>query len=102
MMMSPYNLTLTEEVLTAIRNLEDGTSTIAEVQSVLESVVPLCENDGSNIRNAVRLAEADLEEIQFTTLLDEQVPAAIFRLDNLRGAVQGAEIELHQGTDTDR
>jgi hypothetical protein len=102
MMMSRYNLTLTEEVLAAIRNLEDGTSTIADVQSVLKSVVPLVENDGSTLKDAVRLAEADLEEIQFTKLLDEQVPAAIFRLDKLRGAVQRAEIELHQGTDTER
>lgn len=101
-MLSRYNLTLTEKVLATIRNLEDGTSTIAEVQSVLESVVPLFENDGSNIKDAVRLAEADLEEIQFTKLLDEQVPAAIFRLDKLRGAVQRAEIEVHQGADADR
>jgi hypothetical protein len=38
----------------------------------------------------MRLAEADLEEIQFTTLLDEQVPAAIFRLDGLRASIEGS------------
>ncbi|WP_255414751.1 hypothetical protein [Pseudarthrobacter sp. AG30] len=41
----------------------------------------------------MRLAAADLEEIQFTTLRDEQVPAGIFRLDNLRTAVQIADID---------
>lgn len=100
--MNHYNLTLTKEVLAAIRNLEDGISTLAEVHSVLQSVVPLFENDGSGIGNAVRLAEADLEEIQFTTLDDEQRPAAIFRLDKLRAAVQPSGIELDQGSDADR
>lgn len=93
-MMSHYNLTRTKEVLAAIRNLEDGTSTLAEVHSVLQSVVPPFENDGSGIGNAVRLAEADLEEIQFTTLHDEQGAAAIFRLDKLRAAVQPSEIRF--------
>jgi hypothetical protein len=33
------------------------------------------------------LAEADVEEIRFTTLLDEQHPAVVFRLDQLREAL---------------
>lgn len=52
--------------------------------------IPLFENDGSGIADFVRLAEADLEEIQFTALLDEQRPAAIFRLDALRATLGGA------------
>lgn len=92
-MMNSYNFRLARKVLEAIKNLENGRSSLAETQSVLESVAPLVENDGSGLENAIRLAAADLEEIQFTTLRDEQVPAAIFRLDNLRAAVQPADIE---------
>lgn len=92
-MMNEYNARLARKVLEAIKNLENGTSTLAETQSLLESVVPLFENDGLGLENAIRLAATDLEQIQFTTLQDEQVPAAIFRLDNLRSAVQPADIE---------
>lgn len=90
MKMNDYNTTVAPEVLAAIAGLEDGGLTLAEAQAVLESAVPRFENDGSGIGNAVRLAEADLEEIQFTTLLDEQRPAAILRLDQLRAAIEGA------------
>ena len=91
--MNNYNGRLARKVLEAIKNLENGTSTLAETQSVLESIAALFENDGSGLENAIRLASADLEEIQFTTLRDEQVPAAIFRLNTLRAAVQPADIE---------
>lgn len=93
MMMNNHNVRLAKNVLEAIKNLENGTSTLAETQSVLENVAPLFENDGSGLAHAMRLAAADLEEIQFTTLRDEQVPAAIFRLDNLRTAVHLADID---------
>jgi hypothetical protein len=92
-MMNNRNVRLAKKVLKAIKNLENGTSTLAETQSVLENVAPLFENDGSGLEHAMRLAAADLEEIQFTTLRDEQVPAGIFRLDNLRTAVQIADID---------
>ncbi|NYG58761.1 hypothetical protein BJ980_001684 [Nocardioides daedukensis] len=90
MTMNEYNATVAREVLTAIADLEAGTCTLAEVQAVLQGAIPRFENDGSGIASAVRLAEADLEEIQFTTLLDEQVPAAIFRLDELRASIEGS------------
>lgn len=88
MKMNDYNTTVARDVLDAIAGLEDGTLTLAEAQAVLQSAIPRFENDGSGIDVAVRLAEADLEEVQFTILLDEQRPAAIFRLDELRTAIE--------------
>lgn len=90
MTMNEYNAAVARGVLEAISDLEAGTSTLAQVQAVLLSAIPLFENDGSGVADAVRLAEADLEEIQFTTLLDEQVPAAIFRPDELRASIEGS------------
>lgn len=90
MTMNEYNATVAQDVLTAIADLEAGTITLAEAQAALQNAIPRLENDGSGLGEAVRLAEADLEEIQFTTLLDEQLPAAIFRLDELRARIEGS------------
>lgn len=90
MTMNEYNATVAQDVLTAIADLEAGTITLAEAQAALQNAIPRFENDGSGLGEAVRLAEADLEEIQFTTLLDEQLPAAIFRLDELRARIEGS------------
>jgi hypothetical protein len=90
MTMNEYNAAVAQGVLAAISDLEVGTRTLADVQAVLQSAISRIENDGSGVAEAMRLAEADLEEIQFTTLLDEQVPAAIFRLDGLRASIEGS------------
>lgn len=90
MTMNDYNAALIQGVLAAIAGLEQGNLALSEVQAVLQSSIQLIENDGSGIGAAVRLAEADLEEIQFTTLLDEQRHVAIFRLDRLRTAIEDA------------
>jgi hypothetical protein len=52
--------------------------------------LPSSKTTGSGVAEATRRAEADLEEIRFTVLLDEQRPAAVFRLDALRTAIVGA------------
>lgn len=80
MMMNDCSAAVAQEVLAAVAGLEAGTLTLGEAQSVLQSAIPRFENDGSGVANAVRLVEANLEEIQFTTLFDDQTPAAIFRL----------------------
>jgi len=90
MTMNETNAAIAQGVLAAISDLEAGTCTLAQVQTALQSAIPRFENDGSGVAEAVRLAEADLEEIQFTTLLDEQIPAAIFRLDELRALIEGS------------
>lgn len=90
MKMNDYNAAVAQEVLAAIAGLEAGTLGLDDTQAALQSAIARFENDGSGVANAVRLAEADLEEILFTTLIDEQRPAAIFRLDDLRTAIEGA------------
>lgn len=84
MNMNAYNSSVAARLSTAIHDFEAGLLSITEVQSALQSAIPLFENDGSGIADSVRLAEADLEEIQFTVPLDDQRPAEIFRLDDLR------------------
>ena len=44
-----------------------GELDLDEIQSALQSALGLLENDGSEIVEADRLAEADVEEIRFTT-----------------------------------
>lgn len=90
MKMNDYNAAVAQEVLAAIAGLEAGTLGLDDTQAALQSAIARFENDGSGVANAVRLAEADLEEILFTTLIDEQRPAVIFRLDDLRTAIEGA------------
>jgi hypothetical protein len=63
------------------------------MQATLQSVLALLERDESGVEQAVRLAEADVEEIRFTKLLDEQRPATVFRLDELRDQL-ARELEL--------
>lgn len=52
-------------------------------QSAVQAAISLLENDGTGVAEAVRLAEADIEEIRFTRLLGDQRSAVIFRLDEL-------------------
>jgi hypothetical protein len=90
MTLNDYNTAVAERLLAAITRFEAGTLTLADVHAAVHSAAPLFENDGSGVAEATRLAEADLEEIRFTVLLDEQRPAAVFRLDALRTAIVGA------------
>lgn len=88
--MNVYNAGVAARLSTAIQDYEAGLLSLAEVQSALQSTIPLLEDDRSGVADFVRLAEADLEEIQFTVLLDEQRPAAVFRLDELRATLGNA------------
>ncbi|WP_100348313.1 hypothetical protein [Luteimicrobium subarcticum] len=90
MKMNEYNSKVSSDVLAAISGLEIGSRSIGDVQAVLQSAIPQFENDGSEVADAVRLAEADIEEIQFTTLRDEQLGAVIFRLRDLRDILDEA------------
>lgn len=87
MNMNNYNADVAARIATAIQDFEAERLPLEEVQSALRSAASLVENDGSGVADLVRLAEADLETIQFTMLLDEQRQAAIFRLDMLRAAL---------------
>jgi hypothetical protein len=67
-----------------------GAADLDAVLASLHSALDLVENDGSGVRELVRLAEADIEEIRFTRLLGEQRPAVTRRLDELAAALEAA------------
>lgn len=88
MKMNEQNASIAGSVLVAIAEFESGVSLIHEVHAVLQSAVPRFENDGSGVADAVRLAEADLEELQFARPLDEQRLAAILLLEQLKDELE--------------
>lgn len=53
------------------------------VQAALQSALSLIERDGTATAEVIRQAEADVEEVRFTRLRDEQRPAVVFRLDRM-------------------
>lgn len=83
MKVSTHNAQVLDRLRVAISAFEAGNLDLEAIQSVLQSTLSLLENDGSGAAEVVRLAEADVEEIRFTRLLDEQRPAVVFRLDKL-------------------
>ena len=82
--MSEQNEKVLKSVLGSIDDFVRNRIGIEDVQVQLRSSANLLERESGGVLDAIRLAEADLEEIQFTMLLDEQRPAAVFRLDELR------------------
>jgi len=84
MKMNECNIGIATRVESAIREFETGMLNLDEVQSTLASAASLFENDGAGASELVRIAEADLELIRFSMLVEEQRPAAMFRLDELR------------------
>ena len=83
--MSPneYNRVLLGGLRASVQGFIVGELDLDEIQSVLQSALGLLENDGCEVVEAVRLAEADVEEIRFTRVLEEQRSAVVFRLDQL-------------------
>jgi hypothetical protein len=85
--MNAHNREAVTRLIGDIDRFTGGEIRLDEMQSQLQAALTLFERDGSTARESVRLAEADVEEIRFTMLLDEQRPAAVFRLDQLREAL---------------
>jgi hypothetical protein len=85
--MNAHNRGVATRLIGEIDRYTSGEVELGEMQSQLQAALMLFERDGSTLSEAVGLAEADVEEIQFTMLLDEQRPAAVFRLDQLREAL---------------
>jgi hypothetical protein len=85
--MNAHNREVVTRLIGDIDRFTGGEIGLDEMQSQLQAALTLFERDGSTVRESVRLAEADVEEIRFTMLLDEQRPAAVFRLDQLREAL---------------
>lgn len=84
------NRPIIERVVRFIDDFVAARIEIEDVQRQLDSCLGLLEGRPQEIMKELRWAEADLERIRFTTLLDEQRPSAIFRLDSLREALQAA------------
>ena len=87
MNLSAYNRTILDRVRNSAAVFASGGIEMDDVQSA----AGLLENDGSGAAELVRIAEADIEEIRFTRLLDEQRPAVTFRLDALLEALQSED-----------
>lgn len=93
MMPSEYNRHMLGRLRAFLQAFVAGELDLDQLQSALQSALGLLENDGSGVADAVRLAEADVEEIRFTRLLDEQRPAVVLRLDELIAALPGEGVE---------
>ena len=93
--MSPneYNRDVLGGLRASVQEFIVGELDLEEIQSALQSASGRLEDDGSEVVEAVRLAAADVEEILFTRLLDEQRSAVVFRLDQLVRRSPGARNE---------
>jgi hypothetical protein len=89
MNLNEYNRDLLGGLRTSVQEFMTGELGLDEIQAALQSTLELLESDGSGVAEALRLAEADVEEIRFTRMLDEQRPAVVFRLDELITALPG-------------
>jgi exonuclease VII small subunit len=78
-----HNEVVLSRLRAAIAALSSGELDLDAVQAQLQQALGLLESDGTGVADLVRGAEADVEEIRFTRLLEEQLPAVIFRLDAL-------------------
>jgi hypothetical protein len=85
---------MSRQILMAINSAIDsfvaGHSDIADLQAQLEANSSALDRSHEPLNSELRSLDADLEEIQFTMLKDEQRPAAIFRLDRVKEAVASA------------
>jgi ATP-dependent protease HslVU (ClpYQ) ATPase subunit len=85
--MTRTNHALVVSLLKAIDGFVTSDLGIEEIQGRLEVCMELLERGPEDFATPIRDAETDLEAIQYTMLLTEQRPAAVFRLDSLREAL---------------
>ncbi len=85
--MNATNRGLLIKLLSTIDGFVDKPGSIEDVQHQLEVTLALLDGGDSLVSRHIRLAEADLEEILFTKLTEEQKPAAVHRLKDLRQAI---------------
>src|SRR5262245_37259623 len=82
--MNAQNRGVVRSLIEDMDRFTGGEIELDEMQAQLVMALSLFERDGSTAHEAVGAAEADAEEIRHTMLLDEQRPAVVFRLDQLR------------------
>lgn len=85
--MTTGNRRLVDGLIAAIDSFRHGETSLGEVHVRLQSAIPMFEREPASPERAVRLAEADLEEIRFARPLAEQWPAATSRLGELRAVL---------------
>jgi hypothetical protein len=85
--MTSSNAQTIRSIIQGIDAFIAGRADLDDIQSLLQACEDQFERGSLNCGEDVRLAEADLEEIRFGRLLEEQRPAAVFRLDDLRTAL---------------
>lgn len=82
-----------EDVLLAIDSFVGGLGDIADLQSRLEADASALDRRFDRVIHELRNLDADLEEIRFGRLRDEQRSAAILRLDPVRKSVLAMLVE---------
>lgn len=85
--MTKVNRSVLQVTVRAIDAFINDEMSIADMQAQLQNSFSFLERGSDVLAEEIRLAEADLEEIQFTMLLDEQRPNVIFRLERLRDVI---------------
>lgn len=80
---SSHNEKVVGRLRNAVERFTRGDLDLEGVQASMQSAISLLERDGSTTADVIRAAEADVEEVRFTRLLDEQRPAVVFRLDRM-------------------
>lgn len=85
-----------EDALQAIDSFVGGLGDIAELQSRLEADASALDRSFNDVIRELHSLDADLEEIRFARLRDEQRPAAILRLDPVRKSVVAALAEIDE------
>ena len=83
MSQTDQNQDLLRRLRASIAAFAAGDMDLDGIQAALQSTMTLLENDAADAARTVRLAEADVEEIRFTTLLAEQRPAVLRRMEDL-------------------
>lgn len=85
--MNEYSRGVVVRLIDSIDDFQKGAIELDDLQARLQSSSTLLETDARAAQNALRLAEADVEEIRHTMRLDEQRGAVVFRLDDLRATL---------------
>jgi hypothetical protein len=83
-----------EDVLQVIDSFVGGLGDIADLQSRLEADASALDRSFDRVIRELRSLDADLEEIRFGRLRDEQRSAAILRLDPVRESLLAALAEF--------
>ena len=94
--MSDENTRALETLLRALDDFVRGSLSIEDLQWYLESTSSLLDRRFADVSRELNAAEFDLESIRFTVLRDEQMPAAIFRVDPVRELVARRLAEIDE------